>query len=186
MRVCEFGLAQSHTLMCSYTTGDLEGLKVSHDFTEMDEGEFRILTLKDSRILDDEGLHHLCRIGGLLTWSHSEDELQNVEMAEEDRRKKNQELKIKRRDYTGYDDDEFDPGKVGIRRSVLSKYDTVIDGEKSTVGFLQPTAGLLLIVPQELRLGSSMKVSNQKIVDQDEVATVSVNTSLLSVDYASK
>jgi len=34
---------------------DLVGLKVSHDFDEMDEGEARILTLKDSRILDNEG-----------------------------------------------------------------------------------------------------------------------------------
>lgn len=41
------------------TTGDLEGLKVSHDFTEMGEGEARVLTLKDSRILDDEGLFRL-------------------------------------------------------------------------------------------------------------------------------
>jgi len=30
-----------------------------------------------------------------------------------------------------------------------------------------------------------MKASNQQIVDQDEVAAVSVNKSLLSVDYAS-
>jgi hypothetical protein len=36
-------------------TGDLEGLKVSHDFDELNEGEARILTLKDSRILDNEG-----------------------------------------------------------------------------------------------------------------------------------
>ena len=34
---------------------DLEGLKVTHDFEEMGEGEDRILTLKDSRILDNEG-----------------------------------------------------------------------------------------------------------------------------------
>jgi hypothetical protein len=73
--------------------------------------------------------------GGPLTRVGLEDELQNVEMAEEDRRKKDQELKIKRRDYTGYDDEEFEPGKVGIRRGVLSKYDTVIDGEKTMVGW---------------------------------------------------
>lgn len=35
--------------------GDLEGLKVSHDFDAMDEGEMRVLTLKDTRILDNEG-----------------------------------------------------------------------------------------------------------------------------------
>ena len=73
------------------------------------------------------------RLGRALTCVDLEDELQNVEMAEEDRRKKNQDLKIKRRDYTGYDDEEFEPGKVGIRRGVLSKYDTVIDGEKALV-----------------------------------------------------
>lgn len=39
--------------------GDLTGLKVSHDFEELDEGEDRILTLKDSRILDNEGMSSL-------------------------------------------------------------------------------------------------------------------------------
>jgi U4/U6.U5 tri-snRNP-associated protein 1 len=34
---------------------DLAGLKVSHDFEALNEGEDRILTLKDSRILDNEG-----------------------------------------------------------------------------------------------------------------------------------
>ena len=34
---------------------DLEGIKVTHDFEAMEEGEERILTLKDSRILEDEG-----------------------------------------------------------------------------------------------------------------------------------
>lgn len=46
--------------------GDLEGLKVSHDFDTLDEGEGRILTLKDSRILDNEGevltLLHIIRV----------------------------------------------------------------------------------------------------------------------------
>ena len=36
--------------------GDLEGLKVSHAFDTLDEGEARILTLKDSRILDNLGV----------------------------------------------------------------------------------------------------------------------------------
>ena len=42
----------------SYATGDLEGLKVAHDFEELGEGEDRILTLKDSRILDNEGMSY--------------------------------------------------------------------------------------------------------------------------------
>ncbi|KAF7316824.1 hypothetical protein HMN09_00415500 [Mycena chlorophos] len=135
-----------------YTERDLEGLKVSHDFEDMDEGDARILTLKDSRILDNE-----------------EDELQNVEMAEDERNKKNKELKIKKRDYTGYDDDEFIPGQEGVKRSVLSKYDEDINGVGET-GF---------------RLGSSTLQSRaEKLEEKKHQAAAAVNKSLLSIDYA--
>lgn len=60
MRVRKFKLVDDQTLMHPPAAGDLEGLKVSHDFTELDEGDTRILTLKDSRILDDEGAHRFC------------------------------------------------------------------------------------------------------------------------------
>ncbi|KZT00800.1 SART-1 protein [Laetiporus sulphureus 93-53] len=133
-----------------YTEKDLAGLRVSHDFEGMDEGEARILTLKDSRILDNE-----------------EDELQNVEMAEHERVKKNQELKIKRRDYTGYDDEEFAPGAAGMKRSLLSKYDEFLEGPKET-GF---------------RLGTNV-TSTQSRRDEREQAAATVNKSLLSIDYA--
>ena len=64
----------------------------------------------------------------------SEDELQNVEMAEEDRHKKNMELKIKKRDYTGYDDDEFVEGNQGLmKRSILAKYDEELEGPQQSV-----------------------------------------------------
>ena len=111
---------------------DLEGLKVSHDFDELAEGDARILTLKDSRILDNEG--NISRRSPFpFSLRHPEDELQNVEMADEERTKKNQELKIKRRDYTGYDDEEFEEGKYGMKRSVLAKYDEVLEGPRETV-----------------------------------------------------
>ncbi|KAJ7035076.1 SART-1 family-domain-containing protein [Mycena alexandri] len=135
-----------------YTERDLVGLKVSHDFEDMDEGDARILTLKDSRILDNE-----------------EDELQNVEMAEDERTKKNNELKIKKRDYTGYDDEEFVPGHEGMKRSVLSKYDEDIDGVQET-GF---------------RLGnSSVQTKAAKVEEQKHAAAAVVNKSLLNIDYA--
>ena len=57
VRVREFRPNEDYTLTCPPAAGDLEGLKVSHDFTELDEGEARILTLKDSRILDNEGFY---------------------------------------------------------------------------------------------------------------------------------
>jgi len=102
----------------------------------MDDGDARILTLKDSRILDNEGMtesnllvFHL----GLILFP-TEDELQNVEMAEEDRHKKNMELKIKKRDYTGYDDDEFVEGNQGLmKRSILAKYDEELEGPRQSV-----------------------------------------------------
>lgn len=58
----------------------------------------------------------------------------NVEMAEEEKDKKRKELKIKRRDYTGYDDDEFTEGNQGImKKSILAKYDEELEGARSSV-----------------------------------------------------
>ncbi|KZT73696.1 SART-1 protein [Daedalea quercina L-15889] len=132
-----------------YTEKDLVGLKVSHDFEAMEEGEDRILTLKDSRILDNE-----------------EDELENVALAEDEKTKRNTELKIKRRDYTGYDDEEFVPGHAGMKRAVLSKYDEFLEGEKES-GF---------------RLGGSAPSAQSKRAER-EAATTTINKSLLSIDY---
>jgi U4/U6.U5 tri-snRNP-associated protein 1 len=105
----------THKCLLTTISEDLTGLKVSHDFTELEEGRERILTLKDSRILDGE-----------------EDELQNVEMAEAERHQKNQDLKIKKPQYTGYDDDEFVEGSSRMKKSVLSKYDEELEGSKDT------------------------------------------------------
>ncbi|KAI0030132.1 SART-1 family-domain-containing protein [Vararia minispora EC-137] len=142
-----------------YTEKDLEGLKVAHDLDQLAEGDARILTLKDSRILDNEGYN----VYPLAI----EDELQNVEMAEAERTKERNDLKIKKRDYTGYDDDEFVDGRAGMKRAVLSKYDEFLEGSKET-GF---------------RLGSSVpSTSKEAREDQDQVATA-VKKSLLSIDY---
>jgi hypothetical protein len=73
------------------------------------------------------------------TTGPTEDELQNVEMAEAERTHENNELKIKRRDYTGYDDEEFQDGKQGVKRSLLSKYDEVLEGPRETVRHSLPT-----------------------------------------------
>lgn len=77
----------------------------------------------------------------------SEDELQNVEMAEEEVRQKNRELKIKRRDYTGYDDEEFKDGNQGVKQTILAKYDEELEGPKDSVHhhFLFPNIFLSLL-----------------------------------------
>ena len=69
----------------------------------------------------------------VLTHCVLEDELQNVEMAEHERTKKRNELKIKKRDYTGYDDEEFSNDQIGMRRQILAKYDEELEGPKETV-----------------------------------------------------
>lgn len=114
---------------------DLEGLKVAHDFDALEDGEERILTLKDSRILEDEGQWYHCCLHIVLPnmCCTTEDALENVELAEDERTKKNKEMKIKRRDYTGYDDDEFVAGNEGMKRSLLAKYDEFLEGPKDTV-----------------------------------------------------
>ncbi|BEJ17970.1 hypothetical protein CspHIS471_0702470 [Cutaneotrichosporon sp. HIS471] len=102
-----------------YGEEDLMGLKVAHDTDAFVEGE-TILTLKDSGVLED-----------------GEDELQNVNLADEERHEAARERKRKAgQGYTGYDDEEFEEGRIGKKASVLSKYDGDFTGaEVATEGF---------------------------------------------------
>ncbi|GAA5857471.1 hypothetical protein JCM8547_009290 [Rhodosporidiobolus lusitaniae] len=98
-----------------YGAADLKGLKVAHGADAFEEGEEAVLTLKDSRILDDE-----------------DDELHNVNLTENAKHAHALELKKKGRQagqYTGFDDDEFEGGS-GASRGVLSKYDEGFEGMK--------------------------------------------------------
>jgi len=61
-------------------------------------------------------------------------------MAEEAQTKKINELKTKKRDYTGYDDDEFAAGNEGMKRAVLAKYDEDIEGPQDSVSLAYPSA----------------------------------------------
>jgi U4/U6.U5 tri-snRNP-associated protein 1 len=121
---------------------DLAGLKVAHDMETLGEGEEQILTLKDSRILDNEGLPSIFYIVSTSLTPSPEDELQNVELAEHERTRKNNELKIKKRDYTGYDDDEFTSGAPGgggveiAKKKILAKYDEELEGGGESVCLL--------------------------------------------------
>lgn len=79
-----------------------------------------------------------------LTTSLLDDELQNVEMAEAERTKERNELKIKKRDYTGYDDDEFVEGREGMKRRILSKYDEFLEGPKEAVSNVESILSLFI------------------------------------------
>ena len=95
----------------------------------------------------------------------SEDELQNVEMAEEEVRQKNREFKIKRRDYTGYDDEEFKDGNQGVKRNILAKYDEELEGPKDSVhhhSLLPNTFLCLLYAGFPSGIGSSINESQTR------------------------
>ncbi|SCV74383.1 BQ2448_6815 [Microbotryum intermedium] len=101
-----------------YGEDDLKGLKVAHGMDDLEEGDEAVLTLVDRGVLEDDDTVR----------AHTDDELQNVNMAEN--LKTAEALKLKKKgkqagQYTGYDDDEFNENASGgpSKKSVLSKYD---------------------------------------------------------------
>uniref|UniRef100_UPI0037E916CA U4/U6.U5 tri-snRNP-associated protein 1 n=1 Tax=Semicossyphus pulcher TaxID=241346 RepID=UPI0037E916CA len=98
----------------AYTSGDLKGLKVQHKVDSFNEGQTVILTLQDKGVLEEE-----------------EDVLVNVGLVDKEKAEKNVELKKKKPDYKPYEEEESVDDMVTIKsRSVLSKYDEEIEGEK--------------------------------------------------------
>lgn len=120
-----------------------------------------------------------------LTTSLLDDELQNVEMAEAERTKERNDLKIKRRDYTGYDDDEFVEGREGMKKRILSKYDEFLEGPKETVSNIEYILSRFIHFEfKGFRLGAS-DLSNAPSTRIEEQVAAPVNRALLSIDYTS-
>uniref|UniRef100_A0A8C1NYG6 Spliceosome associated factor 1, recruiter of U4/U6.U5 tri-snRNP n=1 Tax=Cyprinus carpio TaxID=7962 RepID=A0A8C1NYG6_CYPCA len=95
-------------------SGDLKGLKVQHKMESFREGETVILTIEDKGVLEEE-----------------EDVLVNVGLVDKEKAEKNVELKKKKPDYKPYEEDESVDDMVVFKpKSVLSKYDEEIEGEK--------------------------------------------------------
>jgi len=100
-----------------YGGKDLAGMRVRHSLEQVAEGETMILTLKDSSILDD-------KLQGI---NEEEDELENVNVAQERKRQKAKKAATKRSDNPFGADDE-DAGK-----KILSKYDEEDEDEGVTL-----------------------------------------------------
>lgn len=77
------------------------------------EGKAVILTLKDQNILDEK-----------------EDVLVNVNIVDEERYKKNNEIKQQKPGYKAYEEEEIDELGLPKTKSLLAKYDTEIDGDQ--------------------------------------------------------
>lgn len=98
----------------AYTARDLKGLKVQHKVDSFNEGQTVILTLEDKGVLEEK-----------------EDVLVNVGLVDKEKAEKNVELKKKKPDYKPYEEEESVDDMVTFKsRSVLSKYDEEIEGEK--------------------------------------------------------
>ncbi|XP_024605186.1 U4/U6.U5 tri-snRNP-associated protein 1 [Neophocaena asiaeorientalis asiaeorientalis] len=97
-----------------YSARDLQGLTVEHAIDSFQEGETVILTLKDKGVLQEE-----------------EDVLVNVSLVDKERAEKNVELRKKKPGYLPYAEDEsVDDLAQQKPRSVLSKYDEELEGER--------------------------------------------------------
>ncbi|WWC64651.1 uncharacterized protein I303_107262 [Kwoniella dejecticola CBS 10117] len=126
----------------SYDERDLSGLKVGHDVDEFQEGEDVILTLKDNRILEGD-----------------EDELQNVNLVDDAAIRAAKERKRKAAEqYTGYDDEEFDENRIGVKADILGKYDDEFSsGKAKSEGFRlgAPIEKKMTIVDEDTEMGSA-------------------------------
>jgi U4/U6.U5 tri-snRNP-associated protein 1 len=172
-------------LQAVYGADDLKGMKVAHRTKDLDQaGGEMILTLKDSRILNNE-----------------EDELQNVDLADEDRRRAGEVRKKRaKQGYTGYDDDEFGAGSdedlAGVGRNVLTKYDDDYEGEGLKregfrLGGASPPPESKKRKAEDSGPGAMVSGSMGIIDDDDiphsaEASTSKVNRQLLNLDYTSK
>lgn len=106
-------------------------------------------------------------------------------MAEAERTKERNELKIKKRDYTGYDDDEFVEGREGMKRRILSKYDEFLEGPKETVSNTESVLSRFIQFEfKGFRLGAS-DLSNVPSAQIEEQVAAPINRALLSIDYTS-
>ncbi|OQR80800.1 U4/U6.U5 tri-snRNP-associated protein [Achlya hypogyna] len=100
----------------SYSAMDLKGITVAHDAHAFEEGEEVILTLKDTRILTDD----------MAAVNDADDELENVTLAEADKRKEREEQAKRAAGpvYSGFDDDEFTTvGGDRPTKRLLTQYD---------------------------------------------------------------
>lgn len=96
-----------------YDENDLLGIKVSHSESLFKEGQDVILTLKDANVLDTE-----------------EDVLENVNLVDLERTKRNLENKASKPDYNPFDEPEYDSFGRFKKKGLLSKYDEEINGIK--------------------------------------------------------
>ncbi|RLN54293.1 hypothetical protein BBJ28_00016287 [Nothophytophthora sp. Chile5] len=148
----------------AYEGKQLAGLTVGHALDTFAEGQEVVLTLKDSRVLGEDGN----------ALNEADDELVNVELSEKDRRLA-QQARARRAAmpvYSGYDDDEFiEMGKTSRKMRKTGKLLGHYDEEQDA----RDTEGA-----RKFRLDASggstalQEAANQQNDDEGDVAVVSL------------
>lgn len=137
-----------------YRETDLVGLRVGHNADEFEEGEERILTLRDAGVLDE-----------------ADDELMDAALDQAERDAKHLQRKQGAKEYTGLDDEE---ALTGRKRGVLAKYDADLPdanlASSADAGFRLGES--LSIADRQARLRQ-----------EAEQAAKLANKQLLSLDY---
>lgn len=116
----EFGIgtlvekAESKRKATAYTSKQLGGMQIEHAKESFLEGSETILVLKDRSVLDE-----------------GEDALINPTIVDEEKWKKNAELRKNKPQYNPYDNEEIDEFGELKKKSLLSKYDEEIEGGKA-------------------------------------------------------
>lgn len=152
--------AASIAAKIKYDSEDLRGLKVGHDMEEFEleeGGEAKVLTLRDSKILDND-----------------DDELMDSTLDQKERDRINEERKKGVKQYTGLDDDDFDAGNIGRPRGVLSKYDADVESMDGPLP-KDPDAGF--------RLGGEVRTRKDRDEAKKKESERSLNRTLLNLDY---
>ncbi|POM68125.1 U4/U6.U5 tri-snRNP-associated protein [Phytophthora palmivora] len=144
-----------------YDATALAGMTVGHSLDTFEDGQEVVLTLKDSRVLGEDGKD----------LNDQDDELVNVELSEKDRRLAHQ-ARAKRAAmpvYSAYDDDEFiEIGNTRKRKSgskLLAQYDEEQDAVEAEEArkFKLDSMG-----------GSAAVESESKQEEEDDVAVISL------------
>ncbi|CAD6888385.1 unnamed protein product [Tilletia controversa] len=156
---------QEAQVQAEYGQDDLAGLRIGHDYDEFEEeGEERILTLRDARVLEDV-----------------EDELVDHALAQREQDALKDERRKGAKKYTGLDDEEFGEGVgpsssvVGKKRGVLSKY----DGDLGEEDPLTKSGGEV-----GFRIGGPKRNKEEIKAQEAEEAARLANRKLLNLDYA--
>ncbi|KAL3661801.1 hypothetical protein V7S43_013095 [Phytophthora oleae] len=145
----------------NYDGAALAGMTVGHSLDTFEDGQEVVLTLKDQRVLGEDGKD----------LNEEDDELVNVELTEKDRRGA-QQARAKRAAmpvYSGYDDDEFiEMGSSRKKKNgpkLLAQYDEEQDAVEAEEArkFKLDASG-----------GSAAVESESKHEEEDDVAVISL------------